>query len=144
MHGQQNIKIIFFGSETLHLPSLLTFAIIALHRTRGTLNPTEITHEIQFKPHRKHIASTVRRPIGLWGLGKVRVSYVFTKRNVQWWPFFFLGVRRLHPLMIKIPDASEKRSAAILKVPGSVQGIQNNAEEANVSVQRTQVLSKTV
>jgi len=32
-------------------------------------------HEIPLKPHRKHIASRVRRPIGLCGLGKVRVSY---------------------------------------------------------------------
>ena len=57
---------------------------------------------------------------------------------------FFLGggVRSLHPLIIKFSDVSEKRPAAILKVPGSVQVIRSNAEEANMSVQQTRVLSK--
>jgi len=58
--------------------------------------------------------------------------------------FIFLGVRGLQPLMIKFSDVSEKRAAAILKVPGSVQVIRSNAEEANVSVQQTHVLSNNV
>jgi len=58
--------------------------------------------------------------------------------------FFFLGVRSLHPLMIKFSDISEKRPAAILKVPRSVQVIRSNAEEANMSAQQTHVLSNTV
>jgi hypothetical protein len=37
--------------------------------------------------------------------------------------FFFSAVRSLHPLMIKFSDVSEKHPAAILKVPGAVQGI---------------------